>query len=185
VSNRRIALLVGLLIGLGAIALGLALAWHSQESQIASPVAATPVAVSTALHCLSINGLPDPVCTPGVADSRITQDNIQTTICVSGYTKTVRPSTTYTNALKRRQISEYGYTDTNLADFEEDHLIPLELGGHPTDPKNLWPEQRSGADAAAKKDGIENSLHSKVCTGLVTLAEAQAAISRNWELAIG
>jgi len=177
--------MVAAVVCLVAIAVGFALASHSQDSPIASTVATTPVAVATPLHCQSVNGLPDQLCTPGVADPRVTQDNIQTTICVSGYTKTVRPSSAYTNALKMRQIAEYGYTDTNLADYEEDHLIPLELGGHPTDPRNLWPQARSGPDAAVKKDGVENSLHSKVCAGLVTLGAAQATFSGNWELAIG
>jgi len=185
VTNRGIAFMVAAVVCLVAIAVGLALASHSQDSRIASTVAITPAAVATSLHCQSINGLPDPICTPGVTDPRVTQDNLQTTICVSGYTKTIRPSTTYTNALKKRQISEYGYTDTNLADYEEDHLIPLELGGHPTDPKNLWPEPRSGPDAAVKKDGVENALHNKVCAGLLPLAAAQATFSGNWELAIG
>ena len=133
--------------------------------------------------CHSVNGLPDPLCTPGAADPRVTQDNIQTTICVSGYTAKVRPSTAYTDSLKVQQIKAYGYADTNVADYEEDHLIPLEIGGHPTDPKNLWPEPRSGVNSATKKDGVENSLHNKVCSGLMTLAAAQAALAKNWEAA--
>jgi hypothetical protein len=28
----------------------------------------------------------------------------------------------------------------NPKDYEEDHLISLELGGAPRDPKNLWPQ---------------------------------------------
>ncbi len=123
-----------------------------------------------------------PLCTPGVADPRVTQDNIHATICVAGYTITVRPPSSYTDALKQQQISQYGYWDTSLADYEEDHLIPLELGGHPTDPKNLWPEPRGGVYSAAKKDGVENSLHNKVCAGLMSLGAAQAAIAKNWEL---
>jgi hypothetical protein len=156
-----------------------ALAWLAFGSlggevrTIAAPV--------TAGKCHSVNGLPDPICTPGVADPRVTQGNIQTTICVSGYTAKVRPSSVYTRLLKQRQIKEYGYTDTALADYEEDHLIPLELGGHPTDPKNLWPEPLNGLYAATKKDGVENSLHSKVCAGLITLVAAQVAIVTNWE----
>jgi hypothetical protein len=118
-----------------------------------------------------------------VADPRVTQDNILTTICVSGYTTKVRPSSSYTDALKVQQINEYGYSDTKLAEYEEDHLIPLELGGHPTDPKNLWPEPLTGPYAATKKDGLENSLHNKVCDGLMTLAAARAAIATNWESA--
>jgi hypothetical protein len=102
------------------------------------------------------------------------------TICVHGYTKTVRPPAAYTDSLKKQQISDYGYTDTNPTNYEEDHLVPLELGGHPTDPKNLWPQPRSGAYPAAAKDRLENALHAKVCSGLVTLAAAQTAIVRYW-----
>ena len=159
-----------------AIVLGVVLAWNSRQVWVASPAAV--VAVST--HCNSVDGLPDPICTPGAVDPRVTQDNIATTICVRGYTKTVRPPAGYTNDLKVHQIAEYGYAGTNLADYEEDHLIPLELGGHPTDPKNLWPQPRSGHHPASQKDQVENSLHSKVCAGAMTLAAAQAAIAANW-----
>ena len=129
--------------------------------------------------CKSVNGLPDRTCTPGVIDPRVTQANIQTTICKSGYTATVRPPTSYTNALKIQQIREYGYSDTNVKDYEEDHLISLEIGGNPTDPKNLWPEFPHSPNP---KDKIENELHKKVCAGQMTLAEAQKEISTNWEL---
>jgi hypothetical protein len=170
------------------VTVGAVLAWQSYESSHASTTAASlssPAATAVPPgECHSINGLPDPICTPGVTDPRVTQDNIITTICVSGYTAMVRPSTAYTNALKVRQIKAYGYADTNLADYEEDHLIPLELGGHPTNPKNLWPEPRSGgAYVATKKDAVENSLRNKVCAGLMTLAAAQVAIATNWESA--
>ena len=183
-SNGRIALVVLLILCVVALATGAALARHSLNTSQAHPAAAvtTPSSANSG-RCHSSNGLPDPVCTPGAIDPRVKQDNIQSTICVSGHTTKVRPSTDYTNALKRRQIVEYGYTDTNLADYEEDHLIPLELGGSPTDPKNLWPEPRNGSNPASKKDGVENSLHIKVCAGLVSLAIAQVSIATNWESA--
>ena len=42
--------------------------------------------------CNIINGdLPDPQCTPGSINTSVTQDNIKNTICVSGFTKTIRP----------------------------------------------------------------------------------------------
>ena len=183
-SDRRILLAILLIILLLAIGLGVVLAWYSFQSSKASPAVSAPTPTPLARDvCHSISGLPDPVCTPGVADPRVTQGNIQTTICVTGYTTRVRPPTAYTNALKRRQIKAYGYADTNLVDYEEDHLIPLEIGGHPTDPKNLWPEPLTGAYAATKKDGVENSLHHRVCSGLITLAAAQAAIVKDWEAA--
>lgn len=133
--------------------------------------------------CISVNGKPDHTCTPGAANPNVTQANIGSTICVSGYTTTIRPSTTYTNKLKAQQIKEYGYIDTNLSSYEEDHLIPLELGGDPTNSQNLWPEPYNVSDnnGAASKDKIENLLHKEVCSGQISLQEAQNEISTNWE----
>jgi hypothetical protein len=182
VTDRRLGFFLLLAVCLAAIGLGLALAWNSYQHSVATPVAVA-VNTPTAEGCHSINGLPDPTCTPGVADPRVTQDNLHSTICVSGYTTTVRRPSSYTDSLKRQQIKAYGYSDTRLADYEEDHLIPLELGGSPTDPKNLWPEPRSGGFPASRKDGVENSLRARVCAGLTTLAAAQAAIATNWESA--
>jgi hypothetical protein len=54
--------------------------------------------------------------------------------------------------------------------FQEDHLISLELGGHPTDPRNLWPEPYP---RAAHVDMIENDLNAQVCSGSLSLAQAQ------------
>jgi hypothetical protein len=111
----------------------------------------------------------------------VTQNNIRTTICVSGYTATVRPPASYTNPLKVRQIVEYGYADKNVRDYEEDHLIPLELGGDPRDPRNLWPEPGHSPNP---KDSIEGKLHRLVCAGTMTLAQAQNRIRTNWKTAL-
>ena len=111
----------------------------------------------------------DPVRTPGVLNPDVTQATIGTTICVQGWTRTVRPPTEYTSALKLRQMRAYGETGPPSA-FQEDHLISLELGGHPTDPRNLWPEPYP---RAAHVDTIENELNAQVCGGSLTLAQAQ------------
>src|SRR5262245_60365030 len=62
-------------------------------------------------HCTArgsgLNVLPDPACTPGATDPRVTQANIQVTICRSGYTRTVRPPTSYTEPLKRELMQRY------------------------------------------------------------------------------
>ena len=136
---------------------------------------------SAAARCKSVNGFPDTACTPGEIDASVTQSTIQTTICVSGYTKTVRPPTTYTNALKVRQIREYGYSDTNVKDYEEDHFIPLELGGSPTDPKNLWPERGPSPNP---KDSVEGKLKRLVCSNKITLEEARQKIRADWKTAV-
>ena len=111
----------------------------------------------------------DPARTPGVLNPDVTQATIATTICVRGWTRSIRPPTDYTTALKLRQMRAYGETGPPSA-FQEDHLISLELGGHPTDPRNLWPEPYP---RAAHVDGIENDLNAQVCGGSLTLAQAQ------------
>jgi hypothetical protein len=126
--------------------------------------------------------LPDPNRTPGAVNPAVTQENIDSTICVRGWTRTVRPPEEYTENLKRRQMREYGYTDHHLSDFEEDHLIPLEIGGSPDDPRNLWPEPHvaPGGRGSRRKDYLENLLRELVCAGRVSLAEAQQAIASDW-----
>lgn len=124
--------------------------------------------------------LPNPAMTPGAIDPSITQSNIQQTVCVKGYTKTVRPAAYYTNKLKKIQIRQYGYTDTNPKDFEEDHLVALSIGGHPTDERNLWPQPRNSEWGADKKDQLEFVLYKMVCTGEIPLAKAQSAMASDW-----
>jgi hypothetical protein len=123
--------------------------------------------------------------TPGSVNPNVTQLNLNSTICVSGYTKSIRPSSSYTTALKITQLATtYSlYKDNVTGDFEEDHLISLELGGSPTDVKNLWPEPYSSATGARIKDKIENKLHALVCSGQLSLKTAQKAIASNWFLA--
>jgi hypothetical protein len=107
--------------------------------------------------------------TPGALNPDVTQANIHSTICVQGWTKTIRPPVDYTNELKLKQMREYGETG-DPSGYQEDHLISLELGGDPRDPLNLWPEPYPRAAAV---DRIENELNAKVCSGELTLAEAQ------------
>ncbi|MGC0417227.1 hypothetical protein [Embleya sp. AB8] len=130
--------------------------------------------------------LPDPGCQPGALNSDVTQDTIQDTICVPGYSSSIRPPTSYTNALKVKQIAEYGYDDTDTADYEEDHLINLSLGGNPRSPLNLWPEPRYavGGKTAADKDTVEFKLYRAVCDGTIQLAPAQKAIATDWTTAL-
>ena len=127
---------------------------------------------------------PDPARTPGAINTEITQENIRETICNPRWsTKSIRPEESYTHRLKVEQIGEYGYPDSRLRDYEEDHFIPLELGGSPTDPKNLWPEPfaTSIADGGAHaKDKVENYLHAEVCSGSLTLDQARREITADW-----
>jgi hypothetical protein len=149
-----------------------------------SPVAPSPARAAAATGRLT--GEPDPNLTPGAFNPAVTQATIRQTICVSGWTATIRPPSTYTTALKRQQIDEYGYTRTSTALYEEDHLISLELGGAPRDPRNLWPEpwtltMADGTQVGARvKDLLENKLRRAVCAGTMTLAEARREIGVHW-----
>ena len=131
-------------------------------------------------------GEPDPALTPGALNPAVTEATIHSTICVSGWTATIRPSESFTDALKVKQIGQYGYTDTKTADYEEDHLISLELGGAPADARNLWPEPYTASLAdgrptgAHTKDTFETKLKAEVCAGTITLAQGQADIGDHW-----
>lgn len=125
--------------------------------------------------------LPISSVTPGAINPAVTQANIKSTICTSGYTATIRPPATYTTGLKKWQLANTykSFADKNTRSYEEDHLISLELGGNPKDPKNLWPQPYAGIGAHAK-DFLENKLRALVCTGKITLTTAQKLISTNW-----
>jgi len=167
---------------------------------------------------------PDPVRTPGAANPQVTQQNIQDSICNRHWsTKLIRPPAGYTGKLKRKQLREYGDTvhqaraqlvnpntgkvDTtrcvshsdNPACYEEDHLISLEDGGHPTDPKNLFPEPYNTKVAgvimgAHQKDVVEGFIHDEICydipnsrknshipaTTSITLKRGQEILAGDW-----
>jgi competence protein ComEC len=149
--------------------------------QAGRPVAIAPAPESRPSQCQARRGpLPDPHCTPGAVNPDVTPGTIAATICRPGWTATIRPPTTYTNDLKRRQIDQYGYLDRALGDYEEDHLVPLSVGGNPSDPRNLWPEPGASPNA---KDRVEADLQGAVCAHQVSLASAQQAIATDWTTA--
>jgi len=137
------------------------------------------------LSSMSLAGDPDPSMpppdAPGAINQDVTQANIATTICVKGWTKTIRPPASFTDKLKIAQLKALGYADQDPAHYEEDHRISLEVGGNPTDAKNLWPEPYAGQWGARVKDQLEDELHRLVCSGKMPLADAQAALMGNWE----
>ncbi len=119
--------------------------------------------------------LPDPACTPGAIDPAVTQADIKSTICRSGYTATVRPPAGETDSAKYK-VTYAAYRVKHSVSSELDHLVSLELGGA-NDIANLWPEVGKQPNP---KDAVENALHKAVCSGTVTLAAAQQAIASDW-----
>ena len=139
-----------------------------------------PALPTRSSDCVSTGGLPDPACTPGALSPDVTQDTIDTTICVPGYSTRVRPPTSYTSPLERQLLSAYGQPGASPAAYELDHLISLELGGAPRAVANLWPETYAGDLNARQKDAVENYLHRQVCDGALTLSDAQRLIATDW-----
>jgi hypothetical protein len=124
---------------------------------------------------------PDPRCTPGAVNPEVTQGTIRTTICRSGWTSTVRPAESITEPEKLASMRAYGVTGPSR--YEYDHLVPLELGGAVNDPRNLWPEPDYAAPSGFylnPKDHLEYTLKRRVCSGAMTLAQAQRAIAIDW-----
>lgn len=116
---------------------------------------------------------------PGATYAFVAQDNIDSTICTTGYTASIRPSTAFTNRLKARLLDEQQLTGT-VDDYELDHLISLELGGHPSDVRNLWMQPYAGPCNARDKDRLETRLKRLVCTGHITLHQAQHEVRTDW-----
>ncbi len=122
--------------------------------------------------CVSQNALPDPQCTPGaiIADATTQQ------ICTPGYSKNVRDVPT---SVKDQVYAEYGIRHHSAGEYEVDHLISLELGGS-NDIANLWPEPAEPRPGFHEKDKVENYMHDQVCSGAISLPEAQREIANNW-----
>ena len=131
-------------------------------------------------------GLPKSNLTPGAINPDATPADLSATVCKPGWATSVRPPSLYTSALKLVQIVEYGYADRNPSHYQEDHLVPLELGGAPRDKRNLWPEPNVAvlpdgtAVGSAQKDALEDALHAQVCDGGLALGDAQRMIAVDW-----
>ncbi|MET7728839.1 hypothetical protein [Streptomyces mirabilis] len=166
----------------GAIAVG-------AGSQTAYTAQKQPPAGSCHFRYEKGEPLEDPVCTPGAVSPAVTQENLKSTICrKGGYTSSIRPSTSVTGKEKALNAASYGYKG-RMGDAEYDHLISLQLGGDPNDPRNLWveppdPGHKAGGGVNNRKDPVETKLHTAVCAGKVTLRAAQKAIVTDWTTAL-
>lgn len=129
-----------------------------------------------ALLLATFQTFPYPNGSQGYADPQATIEKI----CTPNYTSTIRPPVSYTNKLKKKQMADLGLSG-KPSDYEEDHIISLELGGHPTDPRNLSPEPYLPKPGAREKDQVEDHLHRCVCKGKIDLILAQKIVSEHWQ----
>ena len=166
-----------LLLGFSIIIVIAAGYYYLSKHPVTSPQQqATPAAIgqrTKTAGCQAANGLQDRTCTPGAIDTSLTKD----VLCSSSFsTKSVRnvPSSEKTAVYR-----EYGIASHHPGEYEVDHLISLELGGS-NDIANLWPEAAEPRPGFHEKDLVENYLHKQVCSGSLSLADAQAKIASNW-----
>jgi hypothetical protein len=179
--RRRVPVVLNCLAGLGLVTAAAVVAVGAQ------PAPRTPPAPSATSACHArwsgTDWLPDPVCTPGALNPRVTPDNIWLTICVDGWaTKERKAYFPYpaSERVKTRMVALYGqYAGGSLRGYELDHLVPISLGGDPVDPRNLWPEAPRSWNP---KDSVEASVRAQVCSGRMSLEVAQATLEGDWTL---
>ena len=122
--------------------------------------------------CIVHGALQDTACTPG----DILPQATKSAICTSGYASSVRNVPV---SEKDQVYASYGITHHTSGQYEVDHLVSLELGGS-NDISNLWPEAASPQPGFHEKDKVENYLHDQVCSGAISLQQAQVEIATNW-----
>lgn len=133
----------------------------------------------TEAQLIAAHVLPDRSTTPGVDNPAVTQETLAATVCVHGWTATVRPPTSFTDKL-RNALTPVGFKPL---DGELDHDESIEDGGAPADPKNLTWMIYKDRYGARVKDVLETKLHRLVCAGTITLAEDRSALRGNWLVA--
>ena len=130
----------------------------------------------TADQLIMAHVLPDPAVTPGVVNPAVNARNLKDTVCKDNWTATVRPPVAWTNKLKAQDLP----AGHRLEEYELDHLISIEDGGAPADPKNLWMMVYADRYGARVKDVLETKVKRLVCAETITLDQARAALSPNW-----
>jgi hypothetical protein len=110
----------------------------------------------------------------------VTQETIATTICSTGWTRTVRPYVADMKRIKAEMLAAIGEPIERRNRYELDHIVPLALGGDPIDRRNVALQP---IDEAREKDAVEVCLSSLVCQGKIALEDAQSAIWEDWRKA--
>lgn len=129
--------------------------------------------------------LPDPRLTPGVVRSDIDLG----AVCSTRWGKDAR---SVTAAMKREVLRRYGMTPDQCPSgrIEIDHLIGRELAGA-DEIENLWSQcyekkmpgtkpSETREWGAYKKDRLENFLHRSVCSGVISIGDAQRELRDDW-----
>jgi hypothetical protein len=118
---------------------------------------------------------PDRRCSPGAYSAGLTD----AVLCSPGFrTSAIR---NVPESEKFAVEREYGMASGHYgSSLEIDHIVSLELGGS-NDVANLFPERLYAHPGYRAKDRLENRLHDLVCSGQMSLRDAQRGIASDWE----
>jgi hypothetical protein len=135
-------------------------------------LALAALAVAPLLAGSMDNLLPDHTLTPGAIAETSTA-----VICAPGYARAHRVWHD-----KTATLAKYGIPRDQAAQYEDDDLVAVCLGGANASPLNHWAQQRSAHLGAADKDWLEVHLHAKVCRDRNDgeLHRYQAAFAQDW-----
>ena len=172
--KKIIVVVAVLLITAAVLACGFSTGFANDQSATTAPNSSShQFGVQTKTSdCVSVNALPDSDCTPGA----VFQDVTVSQICQPGYSSQVR---NVPDSEKNQAYAEYGVESHTTGQYEVDHLVSLELGGS-NEISNLWPEPAEPRPGFHEKDKVENYLHNQVCSGAISLQQAQIEIATNW-----
>jgi len=175
--KNKIALVVLIIFTITISVLGISLFAMSQSTTSSLPSSTNPENWQIYFQ--------DPTKTPG----DIMEIDIKT-LCTTGYTNDVRLQTT---KIKKTIFKEYGINWRDHSMYEDDHLIPLVLGGSNEIinrfPQFYCPKETAGKTCAGarEKDVVENYFHKYVCDKNISEGEAknrlkfaQEQIVKNW-----
>jgi hypothetical protein len=177
-------------LGLGVAAVLSLAACDLQPSAPSTPTVSATVAPSVTVSAsptpVRESPSPTPTRTPtpaedvlaGRTNPAVTQATVHSTICVSGYTATIRPPWSVTSKVKAEMAAEQ---HVSVADVILDHVVPLEGGGAPgslTDHRNFMLQPRAQSYV---KDRLEDEMRDDICSGRVPLHTAQVAMADGWQ----
>ncbi|PLZ02977.1 hypothetical protein CY652_08680 [Burkholderia sp. WAC0059] len=113
-------------------------------------------------------------------DSRVTQQSVADTICRPGYADTVSPPFDEIMAYKDRLLAARGIDASDGPSYALDRRVPIVLGGSPDAPDNFDLLPWAGHGGERRKALLTVRLKRCVCSGSISLADAQAAIMGDW-----
>ena len=111
----------------------------------------------------------------------VTPQTIGQTICTDGYAARTRASQVTLQGIKRRLVEESAMTDGTLYELQE--RVPLELGGHPGNVRNFVLQPWDAHASNRPRQRLVATLQRMVCTGQVSLRDAQEAMFVDWRAA--